>query len=214
MNFNNKNPNLVDEKIIKYHLNKLYNNNLNSHMIGGNPKPLLPNPIIPNIQQLSYGLPPLPKDINIPQNPPHPIQPMQIPQQPMQIPQQPMQIPQQPMPVPQQPMPVPQQPMPVPQQPMPVPQQPMPVPQQPMPVPQQLIQLPQQQGMLPQNYMYMQPEQPPNFFMKIFLSLKNYLIEFIKENYGFVLIITLLIILLYVRYIEVSKKKEKYKNNI
>lgn len=36
-------------------------------------------------------------------------------------------------------------------------------------------------------------------------------LNFIKENYGFVLIITLLIILLYVRYLEVERRKAKIK---
>ena len=188
MYFNNKNPNLVDEKIVKYHLNKLYNN-LNPNIIGGNAKPLLPNPIIPNVQQLSYGLPPLPKNVNISQM--TPSLPMQS--QPMQ---QPGMLPQM---LPQMQQPQMQQPG------MQQPGMQQPGMQQPGM---------QQPGMLPQNYMYIQPEQPPNFFMKIFLSLKNNLVEFIKENYGFVLIITLLIILLYVRYIEVSKKKKNIKNNI
>lgn len=38
--------------------------------------------------------------------------------------------------------------------------------------------------------------------------------EFIKENYGFFLIITLISILLYVRYIEVNSRKKKMKTAI
>ena len=38
--------------------------------------------------------------------------------------------------------------------------------------------------------------------------------EFIKENYGFFLIITLISILLYVRFIEVNSRKKKMKDTI
>ena len=46
---------------------------------------------------------------------------------------------------------------------------------------------------------------------------KKYLMniyDFIYNNYGFVLIISLLIILLYVRYVEVSRRKSKMKKII
>lgn len=39
----------------------------------------------------------------------------------------------------------------------------------------------------------------------------SYIWAFIKENYGFVTIITLLIVLLYVRYLEVNRRKIKLK---
>ena len=169
MYFNNKIPNLVDEKIVKYHFNKLYNNNLNSHMTGGNPlsKPLLHDPLIPNVQHLSYGLP----------------SPKLSPQLPQQLPQLPQQLPQQ----------------------LP-PQLPQQLPQLHPQIASNMHQFP---GVYP-NY----SQEPPNFFMKTFTLVKNYLIEFIKENYGFVIIITLLIILLYIRYVEVSKKKKNTKNII
>jgi hypothetical protein len=47
-----------------------------------------------------------------------------------------------------------------------------------------------------------------SLYKKIWENIWNY----IKENYGFFLIITLIIILLYVRYIEVDKKKKKINN--
>jgi hypothetical protein len=45
----------------------------------------------------------------------------------------------------------------------------------------------------------------------IFIIVKNTSVDFMKENYGFVLIIILLCILLYIRYIEVQNKKNKKK---
>jgi hypothetical protein len=200
MHFNNKIPNLVDSKIIKYHLNKLYNNNLNSHMVGGNVMMQKIPATIPDIQKQSYGLPsqsqmPTQMQQQIPQQMQQQI-PQQMPQQmPQQIPQQiPTQMPRQ---IPTQ---MPQQ----------IPTQ---MPQQ---LPQQLpLQIPTQIPTQMQHgqYLPLQPlnQSPPNYFMKGFLFVKNYLVGFIKENYGFVLIFTLLAILLYIRYVEVSKKKNKKK---
>jgi hypothetical protein len=45
-------------------------------------------------------------------------------------------------------------------------------------------------------------------------KITNYIYNFIIENYGFVLIVSLLIILLYVRYIEVNKRKKQLKEAI
>lgn len=45
-------------------------------------------------------------------------------------------------------------------------------------------------------------------------KITNYMFNFIMENYGFVIIISLLAILLYVRYIEVNKRKAQMKKAI
>ncbi len=52
------------------------------------------------------------------------------------------------------------------------------------------------------------PEEP------MYKKVLNPVWEFIKDNYGFFIIITLISILLYVRYIEVNRKKERMKNVI
>lgn len=52
--------------------------------------------------------------------------------------------------------------------------------------------------------------QPDTWYKKMFASIW----EFIKENYGFFLIISLISILLYVRYIEVNSRKKKMKDTI
>ena len=49
---------------------------------------------------------------------------------------------------------------------------------------------------------------------KWYSDIVEYSWDFIKNNYGFVLISSLLIILLYIRYIEVTKRKDKIKDII
>lgn len=48
----------------------------------------------------------------------------------------------------------------------------------------------------------------------VYKKLLNPVWEFIRENYGFFIIIILILILLYVRYIEVCKRKNKMKDVI
>lgn len=55
-----------------------------------------------------------------------------------------------------------------------------------------------------------QQEEP----VKWYTTMGNNIINFVKENYGFFLIVSLIIILLYVRYIEVEKRKQKMKTTI
>jgi hypothetical protein len=52
--------------------------------------------------------------------------------------------------------------------------------------------------------------EPDTWYKKMFDTIW----EFIKENYGFFLIITLISTLLYVRYIEVTLKKKKIKETV
>lgn len=51
---------------------------------------------------------------------------------------------------------------------------------------------------------------PDPWYKKLMLQLW----EFIKENYGFFIIVSLIVILLYVRYLEVNTRKEKMKKVI
>jgi hypothetical protein len=43
-------------------------------------------------------------------------------------------------------------------------------------------------------------------------SISDYICEFIKENYGFVLLFILIVLLLFIRYIECNKRKDKIKD--
>lgn len=65
-----------------------------------------------------------------------------------------------------------------------------------------------QDEMLKQKIEFEILNQPPESFH---IKIKNYLYNFISENYGFVIMISLLCILLYVRYIEVNKRKAQIK---
>jgi hypothetical protein len=65
----------------------------------------------------------------------------------------------------------------------------------------------EQQNKLAQEAIKVEEE---NIFKKYLMDIYN----FIYNNYGFVLIISLLVILLYVRYVEVSRRKSKMKKII
>jgi hypothetical protein len=57
-------------------------------------------------------------------------------------------------------------------------------------------------------------ESKTEFFKSWFIYFFQIIFDFIKINYGFVLLFGLITILLYIRYIEVNKRKERIKKFI
>ena len=231
MYFNNKIPNLVDSKIIKYHISKLYNNNLNSYMVGGNDDiDVNQNNISTKLSSKNISseitkpsLPTLtPLPINIANNMmptnmmPTNVMPTNVmPTNMMPTNMMPTNVmPTNVMPTNMMPTNVmPTNVMPTNMMPtnmMPTNMMPTNVmPTNMMPtnmMPTNMMPT----NMMPTNMMPMNNYMTPsNYFVQIIIMIREYFLEFIKENYGFVLIITLLVVLLYIRYKEVSKKKKK-----
>jgi hypothetical protein len=73
-------------------------------------------------------------------------------------------------------------------------------------VEKKLIKFQEMQGKMKQDKILKEIEESNN---KLHKRICSSIINFVKENYGFVIVTSLLIILLYVRYLEVEKKKKR-----